>query len=314
MAVAEADGSEGWVWEDTGEDVEAGLVAEMGEGEWVWKETVEVVLPYDVIEHIVARVEESELAWVRGVCRGMREAADRRWRVLRAGKKVPQKMQNSHVPWKGWRGAVQSVGRMEEVPVMSQHWKRVACNRIARYGCLAVLQWARANGCEWDWLTCAWVAQNGDLAMLQWVRANGCGWDEWMCANAARGGHLAVLQWARANGCEWDSETCAEAAGGGHLEVLQWARENGCEWNAWTCAYAARGGHLAVLQWARVNGCEWDSYTCVNAALKKQEHVLEWVHDRPGEEWPCAGEGGASGRGSISWRGGGGGGASNSEE
>ena len=64
--------------------------------------------------------------------------------------------------------------------------------------------------------------------MLQWARANGCEWDAATCSSAAGGGHLEVLQWARANGCEWDAATCSAAAEEGHLEVLQWARANGC--------------------------------------------------------------------------------------
>ena len=39
------------------------------------------------------------------------------------------------------------------------------------------------------------------LAVLQWARANGCPWNEHTCENAEGSGHLAVLQWARANGC-----------------------------------------------------------------------------------------------------------------
>jgi len=269
MAVAEAGGGGEWVWEDVGEEVEMEVVVETRKrrrrGEAV-EETVEVWIPYDVVALIVEQLDKSELAWVRGVCRGMREAADRRWRVLRAGKNVPRGMQNQCVPWKGWRGAVQSVKRMQEVvPVTSRHWKRVACNRIARYGCLAVLKWARENGCNWDSAT---------------------------CARAAGDGHLAVLKWARENGCIWDSDTCAWAAWNGHLAVLQWARANGCEWDWCTCACAAENGHLAVLKWTRENGCNWSSGTCACAAQNGHTHVLEWAHDRPVEEWPCAGEGG----------------------
>ena len=68
--------------------------------------------------------------------------------------------------------------------------------------------------------------------MLQWARANGCEWDAETCTKAAAEGHLEVLQWARANGCDWlPEDTCSYAAHGGHLEVLQWARANGCPWN-----------------------------------------------------------------------------------
>ena len=44
--------------------------------------------------------------------------------------------------------------------------------------------------------------------MLQWLRANGCEWDESACYSAAAGGHLAVLQWATANGWRCDAAAC----------------------------------------------------------------------------------------------------------
>ena len=49
-----------------------------------------------------------------------------------------------------------------------------------------MLQWLRANGCEWDAMTCWAAAQGGHLAVLQWLRANGCGWNR------------AIGQWAPA--------------------------------------------------------------------------------------------------------------------
>ena len=49
---------------------------------------------------------------------------------------------------------------------------------------------------------CDYTAKHGHLKVLQWARANGCEWNSSTCANAAHGGHLEVLQWARANSCE----------------------------------------------------------------------------------------------------------------
>ena len=58
------------------------------------------------------------------------------------------------------------------------------------------------HGCSRDAAsTCSAAARGGHLAVLQWARANGCPWDAWTCAYAARDGHLAVLGWALANGC-----------------------------------------------------------------------------------------------------------------
>jgi hypothetical protein len=76
---------------------------------------------------------------------------------------------------------------------------------------------------------CDFAAKNGHLKVLQWARANGCDWTHWTCDWAAKNGHLEVLQWARANGCDWSSDTCALAASNGHLEVLKWAQANGCK-------------------------------------------------------------------------------------
>ena len=44
----------------------------------------------------------------------------------------------------------------------------------------------------------AWGKQ---LAVLQWARAEGCPWDKKTCSYAAESGHLAVLRWAQAQGC-----------------------------------------------------------------------------------------------------------------
>jgi hypothetical protein len=124
-------------------------------------------------------------------------------------------------------------------------WMRITATSPPRREADHRRQWQE----EEDWSK--QFAVKGWLALLQWARSNGCPWDEQACASAARRGHLGVLQWARANGCPWDEWTCADAAEGGHLAVLQWARTNGCLWDEWTCAEAAEGGHLAVLQWAR---------------------------------------------------------------
>jgi hypothetical protein len=65
------------------------------------------------------------------------------------------------------------------------------------------------------------AAGGGHLEVLQWARANGCEWNVYTCLEAAKGGHLAVLQWARANGCPWDRPTCLEAAPAGS-EAREW--------------------------------------------------------------------------------------------
>ena len=38
-----------------------------------------------------------------------------------------------------------------------------------------------------------YAARGGHLEVLQWARANGCEWDEYTCSDAARGGHSTTL-------------------------------------------------------------------------------------------------------------------------
>jgi hypothetical protein len=61
------------------------------------------------------------------------------------------------------------------------------------------------------------------LEVLQWARANSCDWNAETCLNAAESGHLNVLQWARMNGCEWNEKRCARFAEDKHYtKMLQW--------------------------------------------------------------------------------------------
>jgi hypothetical protein len=89
---------------------------------------------------------------------------------------------------------------------------RVRTRDAAVVGTVGRLAWARDLERPWPGPRAGWrpaqicrtAARHGALASMQWARANGCEWDRSTCSSAARGGHLAVLQWARANGCDWD--------------------------------------------------------------------------------------------------------------
>ena len=65
----------------------------------------------------------------------------------------------------------------------------------------------------------------GHLAVLQFARANGCEWDYWTCAEAAAGGHLAVLKYAVANGCFCDLQECLGLAPAGNAGMSAWLHE-----------------------------------------------------------------------------------------
>ena len=52
-----------------------------------------------------------------------------------------------------------------------------------------VPSWVRA----WDWRTSSSLASVGGLEALQWARANGCEWNASTCSGAAYRGHLEML-------------------------------------------------------------------------------------------------------------------------
>jgi len=53
------------------------------------------------------------------------------------------------------------------------------------------------------------------VAMLAWAKDNGCQWDVKTSQTIACDGNLKVLQWAREHDCPWDEDTCSMAAGSG---------------------------------------------------------------------------------------------------
>ena len=129
---------------------------------------------------------------------------------------------------------------------------------------------------------CMYAAHIGSTSILEWARANGHEWDSLTCAAAASAGQLATLRWLRTRGCPWNSLTCHNAAREGHLESLQWARTEGCKWEDNVCRVAAERGRLAILQWARTNGCPWDRVVCLRVAeYHEHAHVAEWIRAQP---------------------------------
>jgi hypothetical protein len=104
---------------------------------------------------------------------------------------------------------------------------QLAASRAA-CGDLQGLQWLRSSGCAWDECVCSSAARFGQLALLQWARqqASPCPCNKFSCSAAAAGGHVDVLQWAQQQEppCPWDKECCGIAVKAGHLGLLQWAR------------------------------------------------------------------------------------------
>ena len=141
-------------------------------------------LPFDVAVSLVEEhvPDPADLAVLRGVSRGMRDAVD-------------------------------ATGRKVEV---LGEWQAATRGYHSTLKCLR-----RRGELEDECLLCAAAAKNGDLEVLKALRAEDSPWNESTCTHAAQGGQLEVLKWGRANNCPWDEGTCALAAWGGQLEVLK---------------------------------------------------------------------------------------------
>ncbi len=278
-------------------------------------------LPAEMLHAVLARVDDLDLPACIFVCLGWAQTiAGRAAHAARA--LLPRRVLSQRLAAEGRLGALQWARLTLHIP-----WDAATCSMAARGGHLALLQWARANGCPWDEQLSWAAAVGGRLDVLEWATTEGYAWDhglvcdgagaagnlhvlEWSLAcrpgddfspsmplggsrpghAAALHGHLEVLQWLHARGCPLDAITCASAARGGHLEVLQWARlEKGCQWDDRTCVQAARGGHLALLQWAHANGCPWDEHTCLMAAAYGDLDILQWARANgcPWDERTC---------------------------
>jgi len=188
-----------WAWED------APVAAEMEWGEETRKrtrdgeavvETWTIDIPYDVLVLVVDRVKREDLAWVRGVCRGLRQVVDRKCKILGL----------VGLPRKSLWGSACGVGRMREA-IEFTRWKPHACYMAAIRGCLEVVQMVVEAGAFW-----------------------GVG----VCANAACAGHLHVLKWLRENGCPWDRRVCEFAKRFGQPQILEWVHDR--PYNTWPCA------------------------------------------------------------------------------
>ena len=110
----------------------------------------------------------------------------------------------------------------------------------AGHGHLELVQWlCGEQGFQMDPLVMGCAAMARNLALMQWLRNEGGEWDARACVLAACGGHLQIVQRLRTNGCPWGSDTCRYAVDNRHVETRRWARENGCPWDVATRDKAA---------------------------------------------------------------------------
>eukprot|EP00953_Heterococcus_sp_UTEX-ZZ885_P021737 12108-Heterococcus_DN1.PRE.5 len=144
-----------------------------------------------------------------------------------------------------------------------------------------MLQWLRAeNLCTFDKTACERAARAGQLAALQYLRREGCDWDEdYIACFAALSGSIEVVDWLRQQqGIRINGRVLSWAAGAGQTALCQHLLSKGCEMEAYACFEAARFGQIGTLRWLREQGCPWNvSEVCTGAACGGYLDIFDYV-------------------------------------
>jgi hypothetical protein len=108
-----------------------------------------------------------------------------------------------------WLAGQCEVGECDYILEFSRRWAgwpgtlTLGNGTARRQQLLGMLEWwARRSNRAWSGaLFCAHLAVENDLELLQWARAQGFQWDERVCESASRYNYQDILEWAHANGC-----------------------------------------------------------------------------------------------------------------
>jgi hypothetical protein len=128
------------------------------------------------------------------------------------------------------------------------------------------------------------AAEHGQLAMCQYLRGRGCEWDVTMCSRSCYyADHGAVLRWLHSSGCPWDVEEVAlNAAICGSVDILEYVFQQGVlpEGDLLCELLAAAGAHnnLAAAVWLRQHGADWPPALMHNVpAMHWSRELVAWA-------------------------------------
>jgi hypothetical protein len=138
----------------------------------------------------------------------------------------------------------------------------IACY-AASSGSIDVMTWLRQQpDIVIDAEAMSFAAGAGHIAMCQYLRSSGCNWDTSACAAAAGTDHLDVLRWLRDNGCPWNvREVCLKAASNEFINIHEYVIEQdevlGTELLTDALNLAGSRNKLQAAQRLRQHGAQW---------------------------------------------------------
>ena len=161
------------------------------------------------------------------------------------------------------------------------HWDEdyIACY-AASSGSIDVIDWLRQQeGIVIDAEAMSFAAGAGHIAMCQYLRSIGCDWDSSACGCAAGTGHLDVLRWLRDNGCPWNvSEVCTNAAASEFIDMLDYVIEQGevldAELLTRALNTAGSRNRLQAAQWLRQHGAQWPAVLMCRARQWNDDMIV----------------------------------------
>lgn len=234
-------------------------------------------LPTEIVNGVLAFMDDFELVAARRVCRLWSALAARLWRD--PARLAPTR--SEYVVEMARRGDLDAV--QWAWPVSVGFGSRLAAaafvddrnhddDGVHREGSIDAY---RAVGA---------ASSSGNVALAHWLCVDRrCHWTDGTSRAAARDGRLNVIQWMHREGYTrqpfYDgSNVTSELAAAGHLDALRWLYDQGdALWSPKTCARAAHAGRLDVLRWLRERDCPWDARTCVAAADAGRPEILWWA-------------------------------------
>jgi hypothetical protein len=149
---------------------------------------------------------------------------------------------------------------------------------VAR-GDLALLKWAREEGCPYSERTFKKAAKRGDIEILKYLRETGCPWDNMVVFRAARAGKFEALWWMRENGFDSSSALCG-ALQADHVtpEILTKILEIPECLSTQFLTAAMISGNLESVKWAYKKNPQIQIVAWTVAAKKIYSEILKWLH------------------------------------
>jgi hypothetical protein len=130
------------------------------------------------------------------------------------------------------------------------------CNKMAEYGDIKCLKYAKKLGYKWSAHTAAEAIKYGHLKCLKYLYEHNCPYDIILLITAVDFQQLECLEYLYDMGCEFNWLISNEATKIGNLNILKFLiNKNIIFWSDTLFINVARNGHIECLKYLYENNC-----------------------------------------------------------